>query len=142
MPSLLPRMSQLGVAVSRDIVKEHRGRVTSWKPRKGVWALLYGTTVATVCAAGSSYSILFGMRRFFGLHTKHHLGASVIPVVAFSSVACYMAWDLFIDRDLIMRFSAPVKNKPFCSTCFEVRGTLIQVFYVLVLTKFYFYSDL
>ncbi|KAM7541365.1 hypothetical protein Aperf_G00000024066 [Anoplocephala perfoliata] len=105
---------------------EHREIIQTWHPQAQIWALTHGARIATFCVAGSSFVILIRMRQFFNLFSQQHLFGTILPCVVLPSVGQYISHDLFINRKIINEFNSPERSKSFCSTCLEIRGSVIQ----------------
>lgn len=110
-------------------VVEHRKAVSAWLPQTDVWALAYGSKISTLFVAGSGFTILMRVRQFFNLFSQQHFAGTVLPVVGLPCIGYVIAHDLFMERKLLSRFNSQKTRDSFCSTCFEMRGAVLQVFF-------------
>ncbi len=105
----------------------HRDAIAAWKPQSEIWPLVYGNQLGALCVAGSSFTILMRTRQFLNLFTQQQLLETILPVVGLPTVGFLIASELFIERKLAQHFSMGEGYKPICTTCIELRGSVIQV---------------
>ncbi|BHF57784.1 adenosine deaminase, tRNA-specific 3 [Sparganum proliferum] len=73
------------------------------------------------------------MRQFYNLFSQQHFFGTVIPVVGLPAIGYIMMSDFLVERGLFSRFAKYDEARPVCTTCYELRGSILQATAAVVL---------
>uniref|UniRef100_A0A0X3Q661 Transmembrane protein 126A n=1 Tax=Schistocephalus solidus TaxID=70667 RepID=A0A0X3Q661_SCHSO len=117
----------LGMGLDAGNVKERQlQQLRHWQPQSEVWPLVHGPKMASVCVMASSFAIILRMRQFYNLFSQQHFFGTIIPVVSLPTIGYLIASDLLVKRCLSSQFANYDSTRPICTTCYELRGSVLQ----------------